>query len=651
MSVSAGTYRPDIDGLRAIAVLGVIAFHAGLAPRGGYVGVDVFFVISGYLITGLIARDLDRGTFAMRDFWKRRILRIWPASIAMVFAVLLMATAVMIPRDLSQTSADAISQIFMTANITFWRSADYFAIDSEMRPLLHCWSLAVEEQFYLFVPIVLAAFWKRGPLFVYVLISAAAATSFALCIGLLKSHPQATFFLLPTRAWELAMGSLLALLPAAGVQLGARREILAALGAGLISYCMLTYTAYTPFPGVATLPVCLGTCMLLVTPTSTVNRLLSAAPLRAIGLVSYSLYLWHWPILAFARYLEGVDLSTQTTVFALVCTAVAGVISWRFMEQPFRAKAPQLTFQRTATVAAAVLATVTVVALVPLVSAGLPQRFSDQAMRYLTPRGWRPLGFPDGRMTPLGSPDPQGDVRLLLVGDSHAGAVSRALHEVAIENGVSGWVARRTGRLGCPIPNLDLGTDAEWLENTIRRALELGATDVVLCSRWSFHLHNAVRSRCGGWPMIDCESEVLGSIAGSLAALDEAVRRAGGRVWFLSEVPGAPDQRAAVVRFSLLGEPLPASGVSREAHYHNQRSVAWILEAAAFDPERVCDLADPWFTEDGERAAISDERGWLYWDSNHINTEGSTIVLGQLAKLVLQIKEAQKSMSLSTLPN
>lgn len=636
MTTQSTTYRPDIDGLRAVAVLAVIIYHAGLALPGGYVGVDVFFVISGYLITGLIARDLDNGTFSMRDFWKRRILRIWPAGFAMVFVVLATAIVVMMPRDLVETSRDAISQMFMTINITFWRTTDYFRPDSEMRPLLHCWSLAVEEQFYLFLPPLLVLIWGLGRRWVWGILISGTILSLALSVALLGPKPWATFYLLPTRAWEMAFGSMLALLPSSRLQRGLKSEGCAILGLGAILVPMFVYSSKTPFPGLAALPVCVGSFMLLATPESGVNRLLSTAPMRAIGLVSYSLYLWHWPIFAFLRYVEGRDLSLPLTLGALLATAMAGVLSWRFIEQPFRGKASRLTFGRTAMVAGVVLACGTAFAVVPLLTSGLPGRLGSDVQEYASPARGERRWLGNGEPMSLGSSRPAGDIRVLLIGDSHGAAISGALHEAATRHDVSGWAAIRTGTY--PVPDPQVSRDAGWVDETVEWAMRNGVTDVLLCARWCGYLGSAIESQCGEAADPRCESEVLGRLASAFAAMCGTLDDAGIRLWALSEVPDVPDPVRAAVRAHALGEDLPRVGFGYETHLRNQKHVLGLLADPRLEDVRVWDLSAPFFGQGDSASRIRDARGVYYEDGNHINTLGASVVVDHLGDLLAEIR-------------
>ncbi len=333
-------YRRDIDGLRAVAVGSVVLFHAGLSPfGGGYVGVDVFFVISGYLITSIIAEDVRRGRFSIVSFYERRVRRIFPVLFVMLLVTAAAASILLLPRDFKEFGQSAISSTLFVSNIFFWRTSDYFAGAAHLKPLLHTWSLSVEEQFYIFFPPLLLMLHRRfGGRFVPWLALIAALT-FALSAVGAVSKPTATFFLAPTRTWELLAGSLVALGAFPVVHDRRLREALAAIGIGLISWSVATFNEQTVFPGVSALAPCLGAGLVIHAglggPTF-VGRGLGLRPVVFLGLISYSLYLWHWPFLALSRHWAAEPLSPVMIASALVGALIASVLSWRFVEQPFR---------------------------------------------------------------------------------------------------------------------------------------------------------------------------------------------------------------------------------------------------------------------------------------------------------------------------
>jgi len=299
-------YRTDIDGLRAFAVLLVVLFHAGLGFSGGFIGVDVFFVISGYLITGIIVRETESNQgFSLKKFWQRRIHRILPAVLAMVVCVLLIAPFLMISKDLIAVAKSAISQSLMASNFRFARMpSGYFSTTTELWPLLHTWSLAVEEQFYIFYPLALSLVVKRFRRYAAACIWVLILVSFITSIVLTPVSPSFSFYLLPTRAWELGLGAALAIHPPMRFSLLVSHSA-SLLGLALIIGASLVMDSSTPFPGAAASIPCLGAALIIGVRSRAGNGRrwwLENRLFVGIGLLSYSIYLWHWPIFSFLRY-------------------------------------------------------------------------------------------------------------------------------------------------------------------------------------------------------------------------------------------------------------------------------------------------------------------------------------------------------------
>jgi peptidoglycan/LPS O-acetylase OafA/YrhL len=354
-------YRPEIDGLRALAVLPVIFFHAGFELlEGGFVGVDVFFVISGYLITAILYREIQGGTFTLARFYERRIRRLYPALTLVTFACLPFAWLWLLPSDFRQfLHSMAAIQVF-ASNIYFWQEMGYFSTAAELTPLLHTWSLAVEEQFYVVFPLALILLRSVRRHLLMVLIGLALAASLMLAEHWSTRHPEAAFFLLPTRAWELLTGSMLALLmerwrPARN----ALSEILALAGVAMILFAIFTFHNRTPFPGfLALLPVG-GTALVIAFAQrdTLVARFLSLRPLIFIGLLSYSAYLWHQPLFAFTRIRFHSSMGVPLYLLLIILTFVLAYLSWRFVETPFRKgfRVPRRVLLRTTVLASSLL--------------------------------------------------------------------------------------------------------------------------------------------------------------------------------------------------------------------------------------------------------------------------------------------------------
>lgn len=342
-------YRPEVDGLRAVAVIPVILFHAGLPLfSGGFVGVDVFFVISGYLITSIILAEIARNDFSLIRFYERRARRILPALFAVMLVSVICSWFILLPSDMLDFSQSLIAVSIFSSNILFFLETSYWDTASELKPLLHTWSLAVEEQYYLIFPIFLMlayGFGKRWLLSILVIISIV-----SLCIAHFgsQSYPDAAFYLLPTRFWELALGAFLAFIPTNYDQHQERvsnvrkwlTELLGLLGLILIIYSCVAFDDHTPFPSLYTLVPTIGALLIIAfaSANTIVGRLLSLKLFVGIGLISYSLYLWHQPVLAFARHVSFPEPDPLTLCVLILVIFILSILSWQFIEKPFRDK-------------------------------------------------------------------------------------------------------------------------------------------------------------------------------------------------------------------------------------------------------------------------------------------------------------------------
>lgn len=373
-------YRPEIDGLRAVAVLPVILFHAGFSIfSGGFVGVDVFFVISGYLITSIILKDLEAGTFSFWEFYERRARRILPALFFVIICCIPFAWMWMMPAELKTFSNTLVSVILFSSNIRLWHQSGYFDTAAELKPLLHTWSLAVEEQFYIFFPIAMLILWRLGRKNVVAAIAFVAVVSLALSEYGSRYHPSFNFYWLPTRAWELAAGSLcsfVAIKPKA-----VRDDLLSVAGLAAILFAVFYYDQTTPFPSLYALLPVLGTCaiILFAQQGTLVSSLLSLKACVGIGLISYSAYLWHQPLFAFARIRSLTEPTWQLMLLLAACSLVLAYFSWRYIEVPARKRSvwplPQrkTVFALSGTVASLLIA----FGLAGHFTKGFPLRFDD----------------------------------------------------------------------------------------------------------------------------------------------------------------------------------------------------------------------------------------------------------------------------------
>jgi peptidoglycan/LPS O-acetylase OafA/YrhL len=346
------SYRPDIDGLRAIAVLSVILFHIDkrILP-GGFVGVDIFFVISGFLITRNIAHELAAGRFSIVEFYRRRVKRIAPAMLLVVAATVTAAQWLMLPEDATSTAKSAVWSLASMANVFFWRYQDmsYFATDSADVPLLHLWSLGVEEQFYIIWPPLLMLCYRRWRVRTVIVVAlAGAAGSFLLAQLYFRRDPSFVYYMLPTRAGELLLGAIVAVAVLNAVENKVPRALimpLAVCGASLLAGTLLLLTENHPFPGWLAIPPTAGTALLILAGhcgDNRIARLLGTRPMVWVGVASYSAYLWHWPLLALYHYGYG-GITPVVGVTILVLTLLLARLSYRYVEQPARrTKAPAL---------------------------------------------------------------------------------------------------------------------------------------------------------------------------------------------------------------------------------------------------------------------------------------------------------------------
>lgn len=413
------THRDDIDGLRAVAVLPVLLFHAGVPGfAGGYVGVDVFFVISGYLITTIIHRELKQGRFSIAKFYERRVRRIFPALFVLLAAVFAGGYAMLVPPDLAQLGKSIFATALFVSNIFFYRQSGYFDTAADAKPLLHTWSLAVEEQYYILFPLALLLVYRWRRNWLVPAVAVATIASFAASTATVLTDPVAAFFLPHSRAWELLLGSCLSFTSPRRVGALAWGGLLA------IGVSVFAYSQATLFPGPLALLPCLGAAAVLMGADGTsAGRLLSHPVLTYVGKISYSLYLWHWPILVFVGFAVG---DTHWVARAALCLPLSfGIasLSWRYVEMPFRRRGQRATPALFAGGAAIAVGAVAGLAATTGFPGRLPPRAAALAAA-ATGERHRPVGcfYAEGA-----NPDSiaahcfaQGPYRTVIWGDSHA---------------------------------------------------------------------------------------------------------------------------------------------------------------------------------------------------------------------------------------
>jgi len=492
-------HRPELDGLRALAVIPVILFHANLPLLpGGYVGVDVFFVLSGYLIGGILLGDLAADRFSLATFYERRARRILPALALVLLATLPAAWAWLPPSALQDYGASLVAVSLFLANLHFQRHAGYFATDTKQAPLLHTWSLGVEEQFYLVMPLLLLVLWKRARRVLLPALVTLFLASLMFATAQARQAPDAAFFDPRGRAWELLLGVLLAQ-PAIATFCShlsdRRRTLLSWLGLSLILWAVVMLTPDARFPGPLALIPTIGAALVIATASRTTGagRLLATRPLVGIGLVSYSAYLWHQPIFAFAR-LRAAGEPTVPVLFALaLLTLLLAAWSWRYVEQPFRDRTrvprrPLVALASVTTVAFATFGAVTVK------EDGFPARASAQVLALEAYARMEQMVECPARRAKTGCVlgSSAAPATIALWGDSHAAAIAGGLSRVLERTGHAG---RLYWTKGCP-PALGFEGASDHprrcLEESprIRAALvaDTTLTTVLLVARWPLYV-------------------------------------------------------------------------------------------------------------------------------------------------------------------
>jgi peptidoglycan/LPS O-acetylase OafA/YrhL len=441
-------YRAEIDGLRALAVLPVILFHAGFELfSGGFVGVDVFFVISGYLITTILIEDIENKRFSIINFYERRARRILPALFFVMLVCIPFAWMWMLPSQMKDFSQSLFAVSLFASNILFWRESGYFAPAAEEMPLLHTWSLAVEEQYYVLFPIFLILAWRFGKSRVFWMIVVMAAFSLLLSEWGWRNKPTANFYLAPTRAWELFAGSIAAfIVQKQGVQ---KNNFLSLIGLAAIIFSIFVFDEATPFPSLYALVPVLGVVLLVLyaDKKTFAAKLLGTKGFVGVGLISYSAYLWHQPLFAFAQVKSIIKPSYYQMAFLALLSLSLAYLSWRFIETPFRSK-KKMSRSKIFAFSLSGLVMFSMLGLYGHIKNGLYERFPDHIAQILSVdmnkfedsvrQCWDALeDSPNlNAACSLGAINEKNS--FALIGDSHAGALQKTLSNTASEIGISG---------------------------------------------------------------------------------------------------------------------------------------------------------------------------------------------------------------------
>ncbi|MER9255079.1 acyltransferase [Mesorhizobium sp. M0598] len=636
-------YRPDISGLRAVAVVPVVLYHAGFsAISGGFIGVDIFFVISGFLITSDIIERIKNDTFSLVEFYHRRVRRIFPALFAMLGACFVIAWFVLPPGEFISFSKSAIAAALSGANVFFYRNTDYFTAAAGSLPLLHTWSLAVEEQFYLLWPLALMILmaWLRP--WALIIVSALGVASIAAGQYWLPVDQPFVFYMLPTRAWELLLGGIIALpsVKAMAARLERRpAEIAALAGLALIVASLFIIDSDTPFPGLSALGPCIGAALLIaagIRHQTAVSRALSVSPAAFVGLISYSLYLWHWPLLVFLGIYKNRNLFVSERVSIVVAALLISTLSWRFVERPFRQK-QETAIWSWAVPAASAMVIACCLSLLIIKGQGFPNRgpamapsvaamMAERATFQASPCLMRRALIPAGSKCILGSEDTLSPT-IVLWGDSHAAHLASSLDEAGKAIGVR---VRQITKAGCaPLPELQMlpsspmRADCPAFNSAALKAIldDPNVSVVILAARWNTYSRSdrSLLSRDGTWPSPEVSRANFSS---SIRSTADRLGARGIKTAVVGPAPEPPtDVLVCLIRANFMGTAdAPCSTMPAEPHWNDNKFLSDLLpRSVQFIPivPALCGPSDC-------RLKAGDEI--LYQDKTHLSKAGGHLL-------------------------
>lgn len=625
-------YRSDIDGLRAVAVLSVLIFHAfpTILP-GGFIGVDIFFVISGYLISSILIKDLSENKFSVLSFYQRRIIRIFPALIIVIISCLVFGWLALLPDEYKSLSKHAIAGAGFVSNLVQWSEASYFDVGAEAKPLLHLWSLGVEEQFYLIWPILLLAAWRKSSR-LYACIFTFIAVSFALNIYQSRYNPSADFYSPLTRFWELLIGALIAANPKKIKSPSNAYNYLSVLGLALIITALTTITKKDAFPGFwALLPVIGSGILISSGKDSIVNRIiLSNKTMVAIGLISYPLYLWHWPLLSFASIVESSTPSSAYRIIALIASFILAIATYKFIEAPFRKRSSSKR-QSTIILSVAMIILVAFSIAIYLLD-GIPERSgANPVIRYPAELGRDPYltyisenfsRCKDERLLHLSVLDTgygyrcfqskaDRPIEILLLGDSHAEHWLPGLADnLSIAN---------VGSLIQPdLPTINSKLFADIIPVI---ADNKDIKTVILSAMWLDKINQAT---------IDPDKQIKDTI--------NILANGGKTVYLFDDIPTyefTPEKCMYGRRFSTEKEKCEIS----KSHYLKQKKLYYdALTSAVENNSAVQFLPVSNYLCDDMKCSMIIDNVLVYRDTNHLNIKGSKLIMSKLKDSGFTIK-------------
>jgi peptidoglycan/LPS O-acetylase OafA/YrhL len=622
-------YRADIDGLRAVAVAAVVVYHAFPSLlSGGFVGVDIFFVISGFLITTIILQSHAAGDFSYRDFYARRVRRIFPALMLVLAATLAFGWYVLLSKEFAELGKQVVSGAAFVANFFFWSQAGYFDTASEAKPLLHLWSLGIEEQFYIFWPLLLGIAWRRRWPIVRVL-WALAAVSFL--VNVLTIHPfrTAAFYSPVSRFWELMAGAILAAMRLAPVTPSKpwRSHVQSVLGVGLIVWGLVAIRSDKAFPGWwALLPVLGAVSCIAAGPAGVLNKyLLSNRAMVWVGLISYPLYLWHWPLLAFARIVEGAEPPLGVRVAMVVASVALAWLTYRYVERFVRERSGAGTLR--------VLWQSGVVVIVAglVVLAGAPARNNSELLQQVADAGADHGFYENFTLDDLGSFPVRrygdGARKVLLIGDSHVMQYAPRAEALARSSPDRMATAYFATFYACPpIPGVFASAIPECgqgREKILQLALDPKFDAVVIGGCWNCYftgnLPMTYEFRAGGtaYPLNNGGP----GIAPALDALEAVLKglvASGKKVYLLLDNPTGPQfAPKRLIEGSRLGRPTVSTTRTAALSSEEANLDAQLRRIAVSSGAEVIDVTSH-LCQDGQCLRSMPDNTPLYTDEQHL---------------------------------
>jgi len=624
-------YRPDVDGLRAIAVVMVVLYHADFGFSGGFIGVDVFFVISGYLITGLILKRQEAGTFSLKEFWVRRLRRILPSAIAMTTLSLLLGAWLLLPDDFEDCAESAIYQQLMFSNVYFWKDSGYFAKATELKPLMHTWSLAIEEQFYLLYPFLLIWLRRYSPKTRWRMLVTLFVISLVGSEWMVRTHSSAAFFLLPFRAWELILGGLI-WATSASKRFQPLKEAVSFASISIILACGWGFMSGMRFPGLSASVPCFATAILIYCNSekqTLIGKLLSHRIPVFIGLISYSLYLWHWPMLAFLRYTYRSEVTPTLLGLTVLVSLGFAFLSWRYIETPFRRQRYLANNRRLIKYAFGVPAILVIVSLTIDLFDGVPQRLDSKSRALFESQKGDEFSQEislqrvlSGQIPAYGDTD--SDKAILVWGDSHAMSMMAGIDSACKKQGIRCYQITFPGSA----PLLQFPTKDQRLKKIYSRY-----TSAV----FDFAKHNHVQKviMTAYWSKYAKEPEFEEAVHKTLDTFNDA----GIEVVVIEDIATLPQYTPMAMVFAAWqGDDLSGFGVSLSKYRKDNNQAHQVFSSFKSDATQIVDPS-PWFIDENQFWPAHSNGFSLYTDDNHLSPHGARKVEPLFDSLLKQTQD------------